>query len=342
MRYYMTKIVLTTELKRTALQQYHPYINIDLWSLEQFEYDNDNLEEDIILQDSVNLKILNDDIEGLLPNAHRKEYQKYISKPDQEEKGDFTNIIFTPEGDIDTIIPYEYYKGVFYLELPRFYRTISLHILTYYFDASDNVALFVTENIADYVNHDASETAWIHTTDNVSRSNDAIDILNEENGVGRYLIKLPNDVKAFPSLEIDVFYEYDNIQNNAENQIGVIDTNDRGYSLSQSQAKYEDQHTLINSNHDYGSSTKQVITATRQQEDISEDSAFIYSDSSNPLGSINTEQHQTNIQYEAIIKYINDDIYIEEYNPRENNTIDRVSELYTNAYNYIFTEWIDE
>lgn len=339
----MTKIVLTEELKKITLQQYHPYINIDLWSLEQFEYDNDDEEKDIILQDSVNLKILSDDIEGLLSGSHLREYQKYVSKPDKEDKGDFTNIIFTPENDIDIIIPYEYYRGVFYLELPRFYRTISLHMLTYYFDASDDVALFTAEDIVDYVNHDIPETAWIHTTDDISRSDNAVDIISDGDGIGRYLIKLPENVKAFPSLEIDVFYEYDNIGDNAENQIGVIDTNDRGYSLAEAQAKYEDQHTLINANHDYNSSTKQVITATRQQEDISEDSAFVYSDSSNPFGELNTNQHQLNTQYESIIKYINDDIYIEEYNPRENDTVDRINELYTNnKYNYVFTEWTDE
>ena len=336
----MTKIVLTEELKQQALQQYHPQIDIELWSLEQDTYDNGDITKDIILQDTVNLKIINEDIEQLLSSnaKHLQEYQKYISKGGV---GDFTNIIFTPNDDINTIIPYEYYKGVFYLELPRFYRVISLHILTSYFDASDNVALFTTEDIIDKINHDITETAWIQTNDNISRSNDKIDVIANANGIGRYLVELPDDIKHFSTLEIDVFYKYNTANN--ENQIGIIDTNDRGYSLAEAEKKYHEQQTLINANHDYNDSSKQVITATRQQENIKEDSAFSYSNSSDSLFKINTNQHQTNLVYEAIIKYINDDIYIEEYNQRTNDTVDRVSELQTNShYNYVFTEWIDE
>ena len=47
---YMTKIALTDGLKQTALQQYHPYVNIELWSLEQNSYDEENNTEDIIIQ----------------------------------------------------------------------------------------------------------------------------------------------------------------------------------------------------------------------------------------------------------------------------------------------------
>ena len=63
---YMTKITLTDSLKQTALQQYHPYINIELWSLEQNSYDEENNTEDIIIQDAANLKIIGSDIEAML------------------------------------------------------------------------------------------------------------------------------------------------------------------------------------------------------------------------------------------------------------------------------------
>ena len=60
---YMTKIALTSDLKQLALQQYHPFVNIDLWSLEQEQYDNEHIndeDDNIVVNDTVNIKILAD------------------------------------------------------------------------------------------------------------------------------------------------------------------------------------------------------------------------------------------------------------------------------------------
>ena len=53
------------------------------------------------------------------------------------------------------------------------------------------------------------------------------------------------------------------------------------------------------------------------------------------------EAHKKDTIYETTIKYFNDDIYVEEYNPRiENAEVDRVNELKTNnQYNYMTQEW---
>ena len=332
----MTKIVLTEKLKKTALQQYHPYINIDLWSLEQFEYDNDDIEKDIILQDAVNLKILNDDIEGLLSDSHLREYQKYVSKPDKEDKGDFTNIIFTPENDIDTIIPYEYYKGVFYLRLPRFYRTISLHLLTRYYDASDDVILFNTEDLIDYIQ--SHQQVW--TTTGASRTEEQIDILGE--GVGRYLVPLPQNLRKMSSIEIDVFYKYIEDTIDYNNYIGIIDTSMRGYKqidgTDDIEKEIEDQKSLINQNQD---NTRIINIAQRNNIYTQDDNVFNYcpQDISFNVAQIDNEKY-----YEAIVKYSNDNIYIEEYNQRNNDDIDRIAELSTNNFvdNFIFAEWAEE
>lgn len=345
----MTKIVLTNDLKKTALEQYHPYINIDLWSLEQSEYDN-GTEKAIILNNTVNMKILNKDIEKLLATddaggsgTSLQEYQKFVSKPqptDDDEfvnTGDFTNVIFTPFDNESNcpinniIIPYEYYKGVFYLELPRFYRTISLHILNSYYDASDDVVLFHTEDILDYIKNNPE--AWI--TNNNIRDNDKINNLG--GGIGRYLISLPQYLRHMPSIEIDVFYKYLN-EYMGPNQIGIIDTSVRGYTGQNSIDKeYEDQQTLIKTN--FGPD-KVTTLARRIDADIKNNDSAIqyhclddYFTTNSPLAEINCE---------STIKYINDNIYIEEYNQREeeSNSINRINEL-NNGTNYIFKEWAD-
>ena len=358
----MTKVSLTNDLKRAALKQYHPYIEIELWSLEQqrFEeehYSNEILEDnrEIVIQDRVNLKIIEQDIVKMLSSAEQQQYQKFVSKPTDNgiRKGNYDNIIFTPYNDIDTIIPYEYYNGVFYLELPRFYRNICLHLVTKYYDATDNVALITTEDIIDYINNpNTAEEKWLNSA---NRTSDKVNILN---GLGRYLIDIHelSEQKALKeessikvedllkaeglSIEIDVFYKYTgNIQ---ENQIGIIDTNDRGYTSSQTASKYEDQKTLIENNKNLSNSTNQIITATRNQENIKIDAAFTYSNPSSSNDTIKlSANHQTDATYELIVKYINDNIYIEEYNQRTSpQDVDRVSELQTNDnYNYKVGVW---
>lgn len=348
----MTKIALTSDLKQLALQQYHPFVNIELWSLEQEQYDNEHIndeDDNIVVNDTVNIKILNKDIEELLgkdsDGASSWEplsvYQKYTSN------SDFTNVIFTPfdsETDspiTDIIIPSEYYNGVFYLEMPRFYRTISMHLLTNYYDASDDVVLFHTENIIDYVKK--NPTSWTAKVSQEGKDMDEISII-ADNDIGRYLIPLPQYLRKIPSIEIDAFYQYTDEYGIDENQIGIIDTSIRGYKqrdgTDDMDKEYEDQRTLVNTNDD---AYKTVTSVERDpsQNNIQQDEYFTYTKSNNKFA---TEVAEPNQIYETIVKYSNDNIYIEKYNYRgENDSINRVNELTTNGhYNYIFTEWEEE
>ena len=268
-------------------------------------------------------------------------YQKYTSN------SDFTNVIFTPfdtktDSPItDIIIPSEYYNGVFYLEMPRFYRTISMHLLTNYYDASDDVVLFHTENIIDYVKK--NPTSWMARVSQEGKNMDEISI-TADNEIGRYLIPLPQHLRRIPSLEIDMFYQYTDEHGISTNQIGVIDTSIRGYKRQDGtddmDKEYEDQKTLINTNDDID---KIVTSAERNpnQNNIQQDNYFIYTESDDKF---ETNAIESDKVYEATVKYINDNIYIEKYNYRgENDSIDRVNELTTNGhYNYIFTEWEEE
>lgn len=355
----MTKIVLTEDLKKQALQQYHPYINIDLWSLKQEEYDTqENSDKEIILQDTVNLKILSDDIQGLLSNKEQIQYQKYITKPNEnnENQGDFTNIIFTPKDDLNIIIPYEYYKGVFYLQLPRFYRTISLHMLTYYFDASDDIVLFHTEDIIDYINNPDNPSYKILTTnDGFYSSNQDGSMYNlcayseNDSSTVRYLIDLPQEMKTFDSLEIDVFYTYQNNQiDQSINEIGLIDTNDRGYEITDRTEMLHCQRTLMGVEHCTTTQASDtnireisrsdgLICRNPETDDVETDGYFHFKNQINE--PIELDSEDTNHKHELIIKYINDDIYIEQYNANSEG-VDRKRDLQTNnSYNYIFTKW---
>lgn len=326
----MTKIVLTEALRKTALQQYHPIINIDLWSLEQEQYESSLEEEndDIIVNGAVNIKILNADIEEMLAlNSEQEleEYQRYVSNA----QNDLTNVVFTPQSNTDIIIPAEYYRGVFYLQLPQFYRTISLHMLTPYFDASDNIALFTIDDIREYLNSpDVPAEAEVELYENETPL-----------GYTQYLIQLSESLRVLESLEIDVFAQNEGIAN----FIGIIDENMRGYDADEIEQMYREQKTLINEDA-YATDAKAKVPTTIQRNRAEDDiSQFNYFDYNNIQElSLYLLPNNPDYTYESTIKYINDDLYIEEYNQRE-NSIDRKQELQTNDnYNYTFAEWTEE
>lgn len=339
----MTKIVLTENLKKQALQQYHPYINIGLWSLEQEEYDNsENSNGEIILQDTVNIKILNEHIEQLLSNKGQQQYRKYVTMEDDEGKykGDFTNIVFTPKDNLDVIIPYEYYKGVFYLELPRFYREISLHILSSCFDASDDVVLFHTEDILEYLNDSNTPAEKIITGENSVYNIDENNF-TAQGPLVRYLIDLPYEITTLSSLEIDTFYRYlsEGYQTSSFFN-GIIDTNNRNYAPNEQDAMFEDQKTLLGAESYY--EREFCFAEASRNENINnplDDDYYEYSeDFANPIITI---YDNIDKQHESIVKYINDDVYIEEYNQQDNTDRQQNLQGATEDYNYAFKEWTD-
>ena len=350
----MTNIVLTDDLKNIVLQQYHPRVRIQLWSLDQQEFEEQNPDSDeVALHGPVNIKILNDDLEFFLTHKsinQAEEYKKYVSKPDNEgvNQGTFKNILFTDSDDINTIIPFEYHKGVFYLRLPRWMRYIDMHILTSYYDGSDDIVLLSTDDIIESVNKDKQQ--WLSTNNSIIRSNDKIDIIKpgslQSSDVGRYLVKLPSSFRGLPSIEIDGFYRYsDVVDDEASHQIGITDNNDRGYTADQIGLMRQDQKTLINNSRNLSYFKDQIITATPVKETIfEEDDAYSYSDAEDSEYGIQLNNaHEEDHLYEITVKYINDSLYMEEYNQKPDETVNRIRVLTTadEVDNYIKVEWTE-
>lgn len=349
----MTNIVLTDNLKNIALQQYHPRVRIQLWSLDQEEFKQANPESDEdALHGPVNVKILNDDIEFFLTHTsinQLEEYQKYVSKPDDNgvNQGTFKNLLFTPADDISTIIPFEYHRGVFYLRLPKWTEYVDMHILTSYYDGSDDVILLSTEDLFTSVNQNQQQ--WLSTDDEITRSNDKIDIIkpnsSENESVGRYLIKIPDSLKSLSSIEIDGFYKYTGeVTNQVSHQLGITDDNDRGYTVNQTELMYQDQKTLINNSQNL-SNEDQIITATPVKQTIlEEDDAYEYSDPQlSEYGIQLSLPHEQGPVYEIMVKYINDSLYVEEYNSPPDDSVDRIRDLSKQGEvsNYIKVEWTE-
>lgn len=297
---------------------------------------------DVVVNDPVNLKIIESDIEQLLRQTDNSEYmlkhyQKYVSKPDDEgmKKGDFDNIIFTPKDDLKTIIPYEYYKGVFYLRLPYYCHQICLHIISKYYDATDNVALFTTDDIIEYLQNPPAE-AWV--SDKATRDGDKLNFIADDDiyAYGRYLIKLPQALRDTLSIEIDAFYRYSQLSEYSGHSIGIVDTKNRGYNNIESEI--EDQKTLITIQA-YDADRGDYSVAIMRENDLNNLQPFIYYDYDEGF-FLDELAFQQDVLCEQTVKYFNDDIYYEEYNPRTEETVNRILELQTNNhFNYNIDEW---
>ena len=302
--------------------------NLDIKILDN----SDRLSLPIIQQENINLKIIERDIYSLLSATARTEYSKYIGR-------DYNNIVFTPRNDNQTIIPYEYRNGVFYLRLPYFCKTISMHLLSKFFDAEDDVVLLNEDDIKELV----SSQTWIHGT-KIDRGTDKINIVDNScssNCYGRYMIPLPSSIKSLESLEIDIFSKYPT-NSHKSHQVGLIDTDNRTFASTETADKYEYQKTLAYSKKESSDSSLQIITIKRNQEDITTDNAFSYDTINQKLKTTNA--FNKDYKYETIIKYHNDNLYIEEYNPRAANASpNRKQELQTdNQYNYMTQTWQEE
>lgn len=305
------------------------------------------------INDYVNLKIIEKDIEQLLYQTDNSEYmlnhyKKYVSTPDDSSSG-YDNIIFTPQDDWNTIIPFEYYKGTFYLRLPYFCQTICLHIISKYYDATDNVALFTTDDMIEYLQNNPPEYAWLSERSIENKINTTI----EDGQIARYLIDLPQECKEMSSIEIDAFYLYTGknpeISTFPNNQLGIVDSKIRGYSSVDSEA--EDQKTSVanvNILQNSPINTNEVVYIKRGHSStyltpLKFPYSLLLELPMDRTGFKLQETHQDNIVYETTIKYFNDDIYVEEYNPRTIETVNRVNELQTNSqYNYMIEEWREE
>ena len=341
-----------------AISQSNDLDNIIIERSYQIFFNNNEKTEfyfisDVAINDEVNLKIIEQDIRQLLQDNNEymlNHYLRYVSTQDDEgmKKGNFDNIIFTPENDLETIIPFEYHKGVFYLRLPRFYHKICLHLVSKYYDATDDVALFTSDDILEYLHDNPSAESWISSASPKRNITDKINTTETDGTIARYLIPLPSVFRKFPSVEIDVFYSYtaNNISSATKNsQIGLIDTTDRKYSEEQEAEQILQEHTLLSNNSNLlsqNNSTTQIISASRQPNtSFSNDNVFTYSNPTNSTQYFGLEEnHIIDAVYESVIKYINDTIYVEEYNQRDSETVDRVEELQTNGnYNYTVRDW---
>lgn len=314
----MTKITLTEDMKLKALEQYHPYIIITIKSLDT--------EAGTKYNNNVNLKILQEDLEDMLIDKHKRLLQSFAIYPGDNERG-FSNIIFTPADDEKTIIPFEFYRNIFYIRLPYLCSAIKMHIVSKNYDCMDKLLLLKNEDIINYINEykPIEKSGASQVLENLD--------LNSDN---RWFVAIPlNDrIKNLSTVEIDAYHKYTNLNKISNDKLGMIDTRTRGLEDPLDEDIY--RTTLVLNSENTNNQTHEIQRATPTVSD-NQVSEISYNSTADTM---QTEKQNDTAKYETIVKYINDKIYIEEYNAKENGEINREARLTTNNhYNYKIGKW---
>ena len=240
---------------------------------------------------------------------------------------DFTNVIFTNEDD-SVIFRYEFYQGIYFIRLQPFSKKIRMHLIPKKYDGSENHTL---SSILIFKDQDVSinDSNFSHTNQydrdaNGSPINLYYNQANRQSSNGFYKFNIKDKAKYFTNLQINMGYAYNdsNPTYNEENPYdmdiihytGVIDESDYTGAILNPSDFTEWNQSLMDANYDNVS----TFTNTSKLQTISNGAiqwptdGIPYDDGeeNHILGFDNP--HTVGVLYNKVIKYFNDDIYIEE------------------------------
>lgn len=238
---------------------------------------------------------------------------------------DMTNIVFTPKNG-DEIYRYEYYKGVFYVKLNPFSKSIRMHILPKGYDCSNTVLIFKDDMLEDknirktndykhfstidnnFINSYYLESNQIRDRNNISEDNREYKPSDWTNTYFECFYDISENTKSMENLMICSCYNYNNsspfysIHYTGVRDKTNLEIKDRATLID---AIYENIVLNKNSNH----ITKYQINSSNQ--------LYIPKNPPKLLASYpNNIDHTTEVgilkKYRKKIKYINDSLYTEE------------------------------
>lgn len=255
-----------------------------------------------------------------------------LAKLAQYFNSDMTNVVFTPTDDPTLLYKYEIYKGIYYIRLNKypFNKKVRLHILPKSYDCSSKVLIFrdnmLTETnrtLSDdyayypehgYINSYYQENGKDRDRNNISINDRNWDIEDWTNTYCEFSYNISKSTKNFDKLEICAGYRY-NYTNPyyAIHYTGVRDLTN---------ISNEKKMTLIDANFDNIETKTNNITKMKYNNKYyvtkSPESARqlniknAYGDIPHTL--VNEQENINNINklYHKKIKYMRDDIYVEE------------------------------
>lgn len=226
---------------------------------------------------------------------------------------DYNNVIFSST-DNNYIYRYEIYQGVYFIRMEPFSKTIRMHIIPKKYDASNTLSdaiLFFKDN-KEVINENN-----FRKTDSYTRNENKNIInsyYNEDDAVASYCMykfDIKDKTRNIKSLQINMGYSYNdsNPTNKLKHYSGVLDeSNEVGVPINPNDFT-EFNSTLIDMNLDNNGFTNEIGLLKSDNDSIN----FENDNNINHKSvGLNNNSHTINQIYHKTLKYINDDLYIEE------------------------------
>ena len=209
---------------------------------------------------------------------------------------EFNNICFTNQNDYNIIHRFEIYKGIIYLRLYPYNSQIRLHVLPKSYKGDSNLLIFKDEFVTEQnITKSECSTKPIPPINSTFTGNG-----NTSSYEMNYDIS--QATQGFTTLQINVGYKYPNTLTKVFHLTGIKD---------ETNEVLEDRCTLLDANYDGYSSPTNNIT-----QFLISSNTIVPPNKSNlnikkSSDSMNND-HLSGNMFHKIIKYMNDDMYIEE------------------------------
>ena len=215
---------------------------------------------------------------------------------------EFNNIVFTNQDNYDIIHKYEIYKGIIYLRLYPYNSNICLHILPKSYKGDSNLLIFKDELV---------------TKNNITKSNciskpfPPINCLdNEDNSSYEMNYNISNSTKGFSTLQINAGYKYPISTTKIFHLTGVKD---------ETNEIIEDRCTLLDANYDvYSDPTNNITQFMFISNNITPPNRTNLNIQKFDKNKMDINHIGKNEIFHKTVKYMNDDMYIEEIDTTKN------------------------
>jgi len=230
---------------------------------------------------------------------------------------EYNNVFFTTQ-DNNVIHRYEYYQKVFFIRMTPF-GSLRMHFVPKKYDASDSKtdkAILIFKDNKQNINKNNFSCTEEYQRDNEKNTINLYYQLTEQKpSNGLYLFNIKNQTKNLNKLQINMGYSYNdtNPTDKLKHYTGVLDMSNQNGDLITDNNYTEYNKTLVDANYDNVSdytNVSKMITIENSPQWPSDTTP--YNDNVHDVGFNN--EHTINQIYHKTIKYINDDIYIEENN----------------------------
>lgn len=229
----------------------------------------------------------------------------------------YNNVIFTSPNN-NVIHRYEFYQGVYFIRMDPFESVLRMHLIPKKYDASDsatNYSILFFKDKKQNIDDNIFSHSSLYERNDEPIINTQYLATTRQTANAQYKFDIKEYTKNLQNLQLNMGYSYNDTTPTAHRQhyTGIIDESDENGNPVAPGEFTEFNEALMDANYDSLSSYTNVSKQQKYSANgITWPSEYTpYSDGNNSTVGFNNT-HSLNTVYHKIIKYYNDDIYIEE------------------------------